>query len=96
MKTKDNFPPFILDTRSSDNASIYADDSGLFLSIPGQQTFDFTLLFEDSILSILPSALLLLISPLRILQLWKKARVVKASSYLQATKIVSLSVACLA
>lgn len=31
--------------------------------------FDFTLLFEQSILSILPSALLLLLSPLRILQL---------------------------
>jgi hypothetical protein len=53
-------------------------------------TFDFTLLFEETILSILPSAVLLLLIPPRILQLWKTPHKV-ISSYLLTTKIVSCS-----
>lgn len=54
------------------------DDFGPFFAVPGQQNFDFTLLFEDTILSILPSSLLLLVVPFRIGQLWKASRKVTA------------------
>lgn len=57
-----------------------ADKSfGPFCHIPGEHIFDFTLLFEDTILSILPSSLLLLTAPLRILQLWHASRKVRVS-----------------
>jgi ATP-binding cassette subfamily C (CFTR/MRP) protein 1 len=36
-----------------------------------RQNFDFTLLFEQSILTLVPAALLLLVAPLRLLQLYK-------------------------
>jgi len=36
-----------------------------------RQDFDFTLLFEQSILTLVPAALLLLVAPLRLLQLYK-------------------------
>lgn len=49
--------------------------------------FDFTLLFEDTILSILPSALLLFVLPLRILSLRGKPRKV-ARSLLYENKLV--------
>jgi ATP-binding cassette, subfamily C (CFTR/MRP), member 1 len=72
------------------NLTAYADDNsfGPFLELPGRATFDFTLLFEETILSIAPSALLLLLIPPRILRLWKTPRKV-TGSYLQTTKIVS-------
>jgi len=38
-----------------------------------QSDFDFTILFEQSILSIVPSALLLLYLPARVWQLWSKS-----------------------
>ena len=50
--------------------------------------FDFTLLFEDSILSILPLALLLLVAPFRISYLFRRAIKVDPSSWL-ASKLVS-------
>jgi ATP-binding cassette subfamily C (CFTR/MRP) protein 1 len=72
------------------NSTAYADDNsfGPFLDLPGKETFDFTLLFEETILSIAPSALLLLLIPPRILRLWKTPRKVNGS-YLKTTKIVS-------
>lgn len=74
------------------NISAYVNDNdfGPFLKLPGTKTFDFTLLFEETILSILPSALLLLIIPPRILRLRTGPRLIKASSFLQTTKIVCL------
>ncbi|CZT50852.1 related to multidrug resistance-associated protein [Rhynchosporium secalis] len=53
------------------NSTAYDNSFGPFLNIPGKRTFDFTLLFEETILSIGPSTLLLLLVPPRILQLWK-------------------------
>jgi hypothetical protein len=50
--------------------------------------FDFTLLFEQSILSIGPSALLLLITPLRILHLARR-NVKTVPSPIDAAKLVS-------
>lgn len=72
------------------NSTAYADDNnfGPFLEFPGIGSFDFTLLFEETILSILPSALLLLLIPPRIFRLWKSPRKV-TGSYLRTTKIVS-------
>lgn len=71
------------------NSTAYADDDrfGPFLEVPGRATFDFTLLFEETVLSIAPSAILLLLIPPRILCLWKTPRKV-ISSYLQTAKIV--------
>lgn len=40
------------------------------------RSFDFTLLFEESILSILPSVILLLFAPVRLVSLSRKKRVV--------------------
>ena len=70
------------------NSTTLDNNFGPFLQIPGKETFDFTLLFEETILSIGPSALLLLLIPPRILRLWKSPRKV-TGSYLQTTKIVS-------
>ena len=50
--------------------------------------FDFTLLFQDSILSILPLALLLLVAPFRISYLFRRTIKVDPSSWL-ASKLVS-------
>jgi hypothetical protein len=52
--------------------------------------FDFTLLFEESLLSIGPSTVLLLAIPLRILQLYRRNRKV-GWSYLHNLKLVSLA-----
>lgn len=72
------------------NSTAFDNTFGPFLNITGKETFDFTLLFEETILSIGPSALLLLLIPPRILRLWKTPRKV-TGSYLQTTKIVRLS-----
>ena len=71
------------------NSSATIDDNsfGPFIDFPGKVTFDFTLLFEETILSILPSALFLLLVPPRILRLWWTPRKV-TGSYLQTIKIV--------
>lgn len=50
--------------------------------------FDFTLLFEESILSILPLALLLLVVPVRTTYLFRRTIKVNPSSWL-ASKLVS-------
>jgi ATP-binding cassette, subfamily C (CFTR/MRP), member 1 len=52
--------------------------------------FDFTLLFEDALLSIAPLALLLCIAPFRIIYLWRKQTKVSRSLILPV-KLVSLS-----
>jgi ATP-binding cassette, subfamily C (CFTR/MRP), member 1 len=52
-----------------------------------ERAFDFTLLFEESILSIGPSVLLLLFAPLRILSLSNKRRKVGGKP-LQLVKLV--------
>jgi len=70
------------------NSTTLDNNFGPFLQIPGKETFDFTLFFEETILSIGPSALLLLLIPPRIFRLWKSPRKV-TGSYLQTTKIVS-------
>jgi ATP-binding cassette, subfamily C (CFTR/MRP), member 1 len=44
--------------------------------------FDFTLLFEESILSILPLLLLLIVTPFRILYLFRKQKKVVLSALL--------------
>ena len=71
------------------NSTAYVNDNsfGPFLELPDKATFDFTLLFEETILSIAPSALLLFLIPPRILHLWKSPRKVN-HSYLLTTKIV--------
>ena len=71
------------------NSSVTVDDNsfGPFIALPGKVRFDFTLLFEETILSILPSALFLLLVPPRILSLWRTPRKV-TGSYLQTIKIV--------
>ncbi|CZR69215.1 related to multidrug resistance-associated protein [Phialocephala subalpina] len=89
----DTHPGFSYLEAKSLNSTTYAGDNsfGPFLDLPSKTTFDFTLLFEESILSILPSALFLLLIPLRILRLWKTPRKV-TGSYLQTTKIVILAI----
>ena len=72
------------------NSTAYTEDNsfGPFLDLPGKPTFDFTLLFEETILSIGPSALFLLLIPPRVVRLLKLPRKV-TGSYLQTTKIVT-------
>lgn len=69
---------------SSTRAVYSADNFGP--TVPGE--FDFTLLFEDTILSLLPSALLLVAIPVRLLSLRGKPRKV-ARSHLYENKLVS-------
>ncbi|KAL2062648.1 hypothetical protein VTL71DRAFT_5720 [Oculimacula yallundae] len=73
------------------NSTALNNNFGPFLNIPGKATFDFTLLFEETILSIGPSALLLLLIPPRALRLLKTPRKV-TGSYLQTTKITLLAI----
>ncbi|KAH7371789.1 ABC transporter-like protein [Cadophora sp. MPI-SDFR-AT-0126] len=73
------------------NSTAFDNNFGPFLQIPGKETFDFTLLFEETILSIGPSVLLLLYVPPRIFRLWKSPRKV-TGSYLQTTKITLLAI----
>lgn len=74
----------------ANSSRVLTDDTfGPFLHDNGKQVFDFTLLFEDSIMSVLPSAILIAIVPLRIVQLWRKSHKVTAS-HLQTVKMVSV------
>jgi ATP-binding cassette subfamily C (CFTR/MRP) protein 1 len=72
------------------NRTAYVDDSnfGPFLKAPDTNTFDFTLLFEETILSIGPSVFLLILIPPRVLHLWKLPRKL-FGGHLLTTKIVS-------
>lgn len=51
--------------------------------------FDFTLLFEETMLTILPLGVLFLVFPPRVWFLWKRAKKVAASGKLPTIKIVS-------
>jgi ATP-binding cassette subfamily C (CFTR/MRP) protein 1 len=75
------------------NRTAHVDDSnfGPFLRAPDINTFDFTLLFEETILSIGPSAFLLILIPPRVLHLWKLPRKL-FGGHLLTTKIVSFLV----
>lgn len=55
--------------------------------IPG--VFDFTILFEQSILSLLPTALFILVTPLRVFPLLSREKLVKPGPVLWA-KLVNL------
>lgn len=70
---------------SSNSSSLKHSVDTFGPAVPG--AFDFTLLFEDAILSILPSALLFFILPIRILSLWGKPRKV-ARGLLYENKLV--------
>ena len=60
--------------RMATNSSFAADDQ-LGPTIKGfRGDFDFTLLFEDAFLALVPSALLLLAAPARTLWLWSSSK----------------------
>ncbi|RDW57444.1 hypothetical protein BP6252_13782 [Coleophoma cylindrospora] len=81
-----------LRSRAVNSTALVGDNSfGPFFQLPGKETFDFTLLFEETILSIGPSALLLLAIPPRLVHLWKTPRKV-IGSYLLTTKIALLAI----
>ncbi|THV43871.1 hypothetical protein BGAL_0843g00010 [Botrytis galanthina] len=75
------------------NETLLVDDDnfGPFYNVPGKATFDFTLLFEETILSIIPSVFLLILIPPRIQHLWKSPRKV-IRSHLLTSKIILLSI----
>lgn len=54
------------------------------------RTFDFTLKFEDSILSIIPSILLILLAPVRLFFLKGRRRRVGGRAY-QVSKLVGIN-----
>ncbi|KAK0120207.1 hypothetical protein ONS95_011613 [Cadophora gregata] len=67
-------------------------EDGLHLFGPASpDTFDFTPLFENTFLSIVPSALLLLIIPFRLFSLRKESRKV-SRSVLQSNKLILLAI----
>ncbi|KAF5553404.1 Canalicular multispecific organic anion transporter 2 [Fusarium napiforme] len=57
--------------------------------------FDFTILFEQSILSLLPTGLFILLVPLRLYVLWNNERVTKSDFLLWAKMVTIASYACL-
>ncbi|KAF4954480.1 hypothetical protein FGADI_5259 [Fusarium gaditjirri] len=57
--------------------------------------FDFTILFEQSILSLLPTGLFILLVPLRFYVIWNNERVTKSGLLLWAKLITIASYACL-
>lgn len=69
--------------------SLCADDTfGPTVGSPScRGGFDFTLLFEDSIFAIGPSAFFLLVAPVRVIQLYRKHDKIRWLS-LQAVKLV--------
>lgn len=71
------------------NATTLTDDVdfGPFLTVSGQNDFDFTLYFEELIFSIAPSALLLIFLAIRLQHLFRTPRKVRGGR-LQTTKIV--------
>lgn len=92
MDTFTGFTYLDANAKSLNSTSSTTDDSfGPFLKIPDTTTFDFTLLFEESVLSVLPSGLFLLLLPPRIWQLWRSPRKV-TGSYLLTAKIVCLHI----
>ena len=62
---------------------------GPFFDQPATYTFDFTQVFEETVLSIGPSALLLLAIPFRVAWLLKRSRKVSGSP-LRVNKVVGV------
>lgn len=91
MDMYSGFTPLQQTLQREMHGTAYANDNdfGPILKLPGQKTFDFTLLFEETIFSIGPSVLLLFLIPPRIIHLWKSPRKV-INSYLLKIKMVSL------
>lgn len=76
--------------RVSDVCFSYADDEfGPIISRACHRGFDFTLLFEQSVLSIGPSALLLLLFPIRVWTLYGASKKT-GPNYTRAVKIVGV------
>jgi ATP-binding cassette subfamily C (CFTR/MRP) protein 1 len=72
----------------SDWCGIIQDDS-FGPTVNGcRDDFDFTLLFEEAILAVVPSAIFLLLLSPRLVQLWRSQKMVR-SSFLQLLKSVS-------
>ncbi|RSL73721.1 hypothetical protein CEP54_000267 [Fusarium duplospermum] len=70
-----------------------AEDTDFGPHHPG--LFDFTILFEQSILSLLPTCIFILLVPLRISVLWKHERVTKSGRLLWLKLATIASYACL-
>ncbi|PMD49040.1 ABC transporter-like protein [Hyaloscypha variabilis F] len=83
--------PELASRMNNSSTPVLDNNFGPFIQFPGRVTFDFTLLFEETILSILPSALFLIVIPPRILRLWRTPRKV-TGSYLQTIKITLLTI----
>ncbi|KAF5879184.1 putative abc multidrug protein [Botrytis fragariae] len=77
--------------RRNETGRVDDGNFGPFYKVPGKATFDFTLLFEETILSIVPSVLLLFLVPPRIQHLWKSPRKV-IRSHILTTKVILLSI----
>lgn len=71
-------------------AHICPSDSSFGPAIDGscRGGFDLTLLFEDSVLGLLPHAILLVVAPLRLSTLIKKTRAVSKWEGIGVTKLV--------
>ena len=73
------------------NSSLSYTDASFGPVVKGcDRTFDFTVTFEESILSIIPSVLLIFVAPIRILLLKGQRRRVGGKAF-QRTKLVSLA-----
>jgi ATP-binding cassette subfamily C (CFTR/MRP) protein 1 len=75
---------------SSTGCALHGDDVFGPQVEPCLRSFDFTLLFEDTLLSAAPSALFLLIVPVRLYFLRNARKRVVGGSAFQAMKLVSL------
>lgn len=74
-----------------DNIHVCGDDEFGPRVVHCRGDFDFTLLFEECFFSIAPSALLLLVLPLRYKQLWKHRTVIVSQSWAYWAKLVRAS-----
>lgn len=73
------------------NYSLSCTDASFGPAVEGcDRTFDFTVAFEESILSIVPSVLLILVAPIRILLLKDQRRRVGGRAF-QRAKLVRIA-----
>jgi ATP-binding cassette subfamily C (CFTR/MRP) protein 1 len=77
---------------SNDPSCPEIDDSLYLYALFCRGAFDFTLLFEETILAILPLAILLVIAPFRIVYLFKKKRKVIVGALLPIKIVGALSI----
>lgn len=66
-----------------------AGDDDFGPQLPGY--LDFTLVFEQSLFSLLPASVFVLAAPYRIVQLWKKPRCVSSHKLLIAKMVRNIS-----